>query len=367
MPRRASTCSSATTTTGSARRRWNGCTTSRARVAPTSCSPRWPASAAPSRTTSSPRPYRACSLDDSVIMDSLTPHKLFRRAFLDEHRIRFPEGKRRLEDHLFVSTAYLLATTISIYADYTCYFHIRREDSSNAGFRRIDWPEYFDNLAESLDGVVARTEPGPRPGSDLAAMAAGRDGATAERRAPGANGRRRGRRPAGRRAAGCAAVLQRGRGRAPAADRLGRSVARSSRATAKPFVGEPPRSRAGPFGPDCSRWTGPPTGCRSPAPWPSPTATMGWPSSGLPSCSEATVEGVDLWDPDFELVAARSGRAADRGALVRARDDSSGGRAGLLHRRSRPEHDGRRTPAAERPVGPERPSASCSGCMIGAG
>ena len=103
----------------------------------------------------------ACRLDDSAIIDSLTPHKLFRRAFLDEHRIRFPEGKRRLEDHLFVSTAYLLAKIISIYADYTCYFHIRREDSSNAGFRRIDWPEYFDNLAESLDGVVARTEPGP--------------------------------------------------------------------------------------------------------------------------------------------------------------------------------------------------------------
>jgi glycosyltransferase involved in cell wall biosynthesis len=103
----------------------------------------------------------ACSLEDSAIMDSLTPHKLFRRAFLDEHRIRFPEGKRRLEDHLFVSTAYLLAKTISIYADYTCYFHIRREDSSNAGFRRIDWPEYFENLSEALEGVVARIEPGP--------------------------------------------------------------------------------------------------------------------------------------------------------------------------------------------------------------
>ena len=103
----------------------------------------------------------ACSLEDSTIMDSLTPHKLFRRAFLDEHRIRFPEGKRRLEDHLFVSTAYLLAKTISIYADYTCYFHIRREDSSNAGFRRIDWPQYFENLSEALEGVVARIEPGP--------------------------------------------------------------------------------------------------------------------------------------------------------------------------------------------------------------
>ena len=95
------------------------------------------------------------------VMDSLTPHKLFRRALLDEHQIRFPEGKRRLEDHLFVVTAYLKARVISIYADSTCYVHIRRDDSANAGFRKIEWPGYFDNLAESLDVVVAHTEAGP--------------------------------------------------------------------------------------------------------------------------------------------------------------------------------------------------------------
>ena len=39
----------------------------------------------------------------------LTPHKLFRRALLDEHGIRFPEGKRRLEDHMFVVPAYFAA------------------------------------------------------------------------------------------------------------------------------------------------------------------------------------------------------------------------------------------------------------------
>ncbi|MBW3652653.1 MAG: glycosyltransferase, partial [Actinobacteria bacterium] len=31
----------------------------------------------------------------------LSPHKLFRRSFLEEHRLRFPEGRRRLEDHVF--------------------------------------------------------------------------------------------------------------------------------------------------------------------------------------------------------------------------------------------------------------------------
>ena len=36
----------------------------------------------------------------------LTPHKLFRRAFLDAHDLRFPEGRRRLEDHVFLMQAY---------------------------------------------------------------------------------------------------------------------------------------------------------------------------------------------------------------------------------------------------------------------
>jgi glycosyltransferase involved in cell wall biosynthesis len=103
---------------------------------------------------------RQCSITDSPIMDSLTPHKLFRREFLEKHDIRFPEGQRRLEDHLFVVTGYLLADVVSIYADYTCYYHIRRSDSANAGLRNPDWKGYFDNLAESLDVVVAHTEPG---------------------------------------------------------------------------------------------------------------------------------------------------------------------------------------------------------------
>lgn len=103
---------------------------------------------------------RSCTVTDSSIMDSLTPHKLFRREFLNQHDIRFPEGKRRLEDHHFVVKSYLLAKVVSIYADYTCYFHIRRLDMANAGFRRTNWRGYFNNLADALDVVVAHTDPG---------------------------------------------------------------------------------------------------------------------------------------------------------------------------------------------------------------
>jgi poly(ribitol-phosphate) beta-N-acetylglucosaminyltransferase len=106
------------------------------------------------------RTIRRCTISDSAIMDSLTPHKLFRRDFLEEHQIRFPEGKRRLEDHVFVVTGYLLAKVVSIYADYTCYFHIRRVDLANAGFRKTNWRGYFNNLADALEVVVAHTDPG---------------------------------------------------------------------------------------------------------------------------------------------------------------------------------------------------------------
>jgi poly(ribitol-phosphate) beta-N-acetylglucosaminyltransferase len=106
------------------------------------------------------RTRRRCTIGDSAIMDSLTPHKMFRREFLEEHHIRFPEGKRRLEDHVFVVTGYLLAEVVSIYADYTCYFHIRRLDLANAGFRKMNWRGYFNNLADALDVVVAHTDPG---------------------------------------------------------------------------------------------------------------------------------------------------------------------------------------------------------------
>ena len=100
------------------------------------------------------------SVEDAPLIDSLTPHKMFRRAFLDEIGLRFPEGRRRLEDHVFVTEAYLRAANVSVIGDYVCYYHVRRDDSSNAGFQRFDPVGYFKNLREALDIVEQYTEPG---------------------------------------------------------------------------------------------------------------------------------------------------------------------------------------------------------------
>ncbi|HET8582623.1 MAG TPA: glycosyltransferase family 2 protein [Jatrophihabitans sp.] len=108
------------------------------------------------------RTMPAATIETAPLMSGLTPHMMFRRAFLDAHGLRFPEGRRRLEDHVFVTAAYFLAERISIYADYCCYFHIGRDDVGNAGFRRIDPDGYFGNVREVVDVVRAHTAPGRR-------------------------------------------------------------------------------------------------------------------------------------------------------------------------------------------------------------
>ncbi|MFE9921186.1 glycosyltransferase family 2 protein [Streptomyces sp. NPDC005774] len=101
------------------------------------------------------------TVENAPLIDSLTPHKMFRREFLEQHTMRFKEGRRRLEDHVFVVEAYLRAKNVAVLGDYLCYYHITRDDGSNAGFQRFDPAGYFGNLREALDVVEELTEPGP--------------------------------------------------------------------------------------------------------------------------------------------------------------------------------------------------------------
>src|SRR3954447_5823880 len=103
----------------------------------------------------------AVTLESSPLMDSLTPHKLFRLEFLRSEGLRFPEGKRRLEDHVFVVDAYFRAKTISVLADYHCYFHVGRPDAGNAAYNRIDPPSYYGYVREVVEIIYRHTEPGP--------------------------------------------------------------------------------------------------------------------------------------------------------------------------------------------------------------
>lgn len=98
------------------------------------------------------------TLGTDPLLEMLTPHKMFRTAFLRENGVRFPEGKVRLEDHLFVMQAYFAASTISILASEPCYAWIKQPGSASSS--RIDPETYFPHLETVLDVVEAHTEPG---------------------------------------------------------------------------------------------------------------------------------------------------------------------------------------------------------------
>jgi glycosyltransferase involved in cell wall biosynthesis len=88
-----------------------------------------------------------------TILKTLSPQKLFRRSFLDEHGLRFPEGKVRLEDGIFVTRAYLLARRVSIYADYDCYLKRRRDEGKNISHTAIPPGGYVGSLMTISDTI----------------------------------------------------------------------------------------------------------------------------------------------------------------------------------------------------------------------
>lgn len=92
------------------------------------------------------------------LLEMLTPHKMFRTAFLREHDIRFPDGKVRLEDHLFVMRAYFKAKTISILASRACYAWVKNPGSASSS--RIEPETYFPHMEVVLELVEQNTQPG---------------------------------------------------------------------------------------------------------------------------------------------------------------------------------------------------------------
>ncbi|WP_411144794.1 glycosyltransferase family 2 protein [Streptomyces sp. x-80] len=89
---------------------------------------------------------------NTILLSSMTVHKLFRKNFLDEHEIRFPEGKVRLEDHMFMLRAYLSTERVATVHDYTCYHWVRHiSGQHNISFGSIDPEEYLGSVARVIE------------------------------------------------------------------------------------------------------------------------------------------------------------------------------------------------------------------------
>ncbi|NEB05670.1 glycosyltransferase family A protein [Streptomyces sp. SID13726] len=109
----------------------------------------------------------ACTIENVELMQSMTPHKMFRRAFIEEHGLRFPEGPWFLEDMLFVGAAYLKAERISVLADYPCYYWLKRDDGGNNTQHRFD-PRF--GFWRNVRTVVRQIKDGTEASNDLDAL-----------------------------------------------------------------------------------------------------------------------------------------------------------------------------------------------------
>jgi CDP-glycerol glycerophosphotransferase len=88
--------------------------------------------------------------------------KLFRRSFIERVGARFPEGVAGGEDGDFMARMYLEASTISVVADYDCYFVRKRARSAaDPPDRRDDRVSFFERLEEErIKPVAAQRKPG---------------------------------------------------------------------------------------------------------------------------------------------------------------------------------------------------------------
>ncbi|MGW0641073.1 glycosyltransferase family 2 protein [Streptomyces badius] len=75
------------------------------------------------------------SLYDSALPFTLANTKLFRRDLVEKHGLRFPEDMPVGSDQPFTIEACVRARKISVISDYTCYYAVKRGDSSNITYR----------------------------------------------------------------------------------------------------------------------------------------------------------------------------------------------------------------------------------------
>ena len=88
-------------------------------------------------------------------METLSPQKLFRRDLLERDGLRFPEGKVRLEDGIFVTRAYVIARRILFCGREPLYFIHLRNDGQNISAGAIDPENYVGSCRRIAEILLA--------------------------------------------------------------------------------------------------------------------------------------------------------------------------------------------------------------------
>lgn len=101
------------------------------------------------------------SLYDSALPFTLANTKLFRRELVEKYNLRFPEDLPVGSDQPFTIEACVRAGKISVLADYTYYYAVKRGDASNITYR-ADHLARLGCTAKIMKHAAALIEPGPQ-------------------------------------------------------------------------------------------------------------------------------------------------------------------------------------------------------------
>ncbi len=100
------------------------------------------------------------SLYDSALPFTLANTKLFRRDLVEQYKLRFPEDMPVGSDQPFTIEACVRARKISVVADYTCYYAVKRGDASNITYR-ADHLARLRCAAQIMEHAAGLIEAGP--------------------------------------------------------------------------------------------------------------------------------------------------------------------------------------------------------------
>ena len=93
---------------------------------------------------------------DQVVVQNISPHKLYRRSFVHEKDVWFPEGRVRIEDFSYNGLAWARTDAIGVLADYPCYqWSVHQENSHKASY---DYDVYWASFEESLAPILELEE-----------------------------------------------------------------------------------------------------------------------------------------------------------------------------------------------------------------
>ncbi|MGW1813036.1 glycosyltransferase family 2 protein [Streptomyces sp. NPDC002125] len=101
------------------------------------------------------------SLYESALPYTLANTKLFRRDLVEKHKLRFPEDMPVGSDQPFTIEACVRARKISVLADYTYYYAVKRGDASNITYR-ADHLARLRCVTKIMEHTAGLIEPGPK-------------------------------------------------------------------------------------------------------------------------------------------------------------------------------------------------------------